>query len=919
MIRLTSFTRVTIRSMHVSNRSRSLRKLFRLAAAFALVAFTCGNGKILVAQTKTATTTTLAITSGTSASPVSTTASGTVITLTAAVTAGSTPLTVGQVNFCVATAKSCTDIHRVGLAQLTSAGTAVMKFRPGPGSHQYKAVFAGTIKYAGSASAAASLSVTGPTPTTTLLSRAGVGSSVTATVFGNGSTAPSGDISILNTSNPNAVQGSVTLGNAVAGFGFNPLDPLSYISPRGISAIAAGDFNADGIPDVAVVAGVFSQPTSDYSVFIQFGLGNGSFSAPVAGASLASFSGPDALAAGDFNGDGKLDLAVADNSGVVLILLGNGDGTFTATTSNQATATGPVSLAAADFNDDGILDLAIANNNSGIITIFLGNGDGTFTPTAATLQPGGKPYFVTTGDFNGDGISDVTVLSTNVDSNNNVLSVYLGNGDGTFTLVTNGPGTGTQADAVAVGDFNADGIEDLAIVVQPDPSHNTVTVLTGSGDGTFKAGGQTTIPLDDIVGYTLLETGDFNGDSKVDLVLRSVLPLFTHELTALLGDGAGGFSPQPPSIAAVGDFDIPNDLLVIGDWNGDGVDDIVAPLTAIFDLLGRAPPDSLNVLLTENQSATATVNGINVAPGTYMWVMASYPGDKNYQPSTSSVVILAGPTGAAVASVTITPSAATITDQQSVNLNVTVSGGQGMATPTGSVYLFAAPYGPAMPLSNGAATFTIPAGTLSPGGETLWVVYAGDAVYAEQTGTATVTVSPVVMGATAPSPIAPGASATATVTLTAGSSYSGTLNLSCTLTTSPVNAQSPPTCALNPSTATIVAGGNATTTLTVKTTAATSAMLVRSKDRLWDRRTEAAAFAALLMIGLRARRRRWLSVLALLVTAICVVSGGCGGSHSTPKPSTPGTTAGSYVFTVKAVDSKDATITTLANVSVTVQ
>jgi hypothetical protein len=96
-------------------------------------------------------------------------------------------------------------------------------------------------------------------------------------------------------------------------------------------------------------------------------------------------------------------------------------------------------------------------------------------------------------------------------------------------------------------------------------------------------------------------------------------------------------------------------------------------------------------------------------------------------------------------------------------------------------------------------------------------------------------------------------------------------------------------------------------------------MLMRSNDRLWDSGTEAAAFAALLIIGLRARRRRWLSILALLVTAICVVSGGCGGSHSPPPRPTPGTTAGTYVFTVKAADSKDATIATSANVSVTVQ
>ncbi|HEY1964043.1 MAG TPA: Ig-like domain-containing protein, partial [Acidobacteriaceae bacterium] len=294
----------------------------------------------------------------------------------------------------------------------------------------------------------------------------------------------------------------------------------------------------------------------------------------------------------------------------------------------------------------------------------------------------------------------------------------------------------------------------------------------------------------------------------------------------------------------------------------------------------------------------------------------------SYTSATQSALVSVIQIGSAAATVGVTPLATEVTDLQDITVHIAVFGAQGMPTARGLVQLTSGAYSAKTELDPnlGVTSFTVPAGSLAQGTDTLTVTYSGDGTYAAATGTATVTVSPVVVAATAPAAIAAGGTATAMVTLTAGSSYSGTLNLSCTLTTSPANAQSPPNCALNPSTATIATGGNATTTLTVKTTAATSAMLMRPNDRLWGRGTEAVAFAALLMISLRARRRRWLSILALFVMAICVVSGGCGGggSHTTPH-TTPGTTAGNYVFTVKAADSKDATIATSANVSVTVQ
>src|ERR1035438_43002 len=118
----------------------------------------CGTGEVACAQTKAATTTTLTLTSGGSA--VTSVAAGTIVTLTASVATGTTALTAGQVNFCDALATHCTDIHLLGMAQLSSAGTALLKFRPGIGSHSYKAIFLGTNTYGGSSSGTASLAVT---------------------------------------------------------------------------------------------------------------------------------------------------------------------------------------------------------------------------------------------------------------------------------------------------------------------------------------------------------------------------------------------------------------------------------------------------------------------------------------------------------------------------------------------------------------------------------------------------------------------------------------------------------------------------------------------------------------------------------------------------------------------------------------
>jgi hypothetical protein len=290
----------------------------------------CGFKDFAFAQTKVATSTTIAVRSGT---PVASVASDSVITLTASVHAGSTALTTGQVTFCDAPGTRCTDIHLMGTAQLTSAGTAVLKLRPGVGNRNFTAVFPGTNHYAASVSGTSALNVTGTTGTyasaTTMAEIGGWGAyTLTGTVTEMGGTpSPAGNVSFLDASNGNSVLATMPLGASTASVGWP--NPQGLTTDRTSQAEALGDFNGDGIPDIAATAGAPSQ-----RLMAWLGNANGTYTATTVPAISAYSYGPIIVA--DFNGDGKQDLAVLDgDNNTVSILLGNGDGTF------AVVATGP--------------------------------------------------------------------------------------------------------------------------------------------------------------------------------------------------------------------------------------------------------------------------------------------------------------------------------------------------------------------------------------------------------------------------------------------------------------------------------------------------------------------------------------------------------------------------------------------------
>ncbi len=171
---------------------------------------------------------------------------------------------------------------------------------------------------------------------------------------------------------------------------------------------------------------------------------------------------PSAVVAGDFNGDGRTDLAVANElENTVSVLLGNGDGTFQPQ-ATYAVGTWPGAIVAGDFTGNGRTDLAVANQNNmgygpGTVSVLLGNGDGTFQPQV-TYAVGNDPKSIVAEDFTGNGRTDLAVAN----AGNNTVSVLLGNGDGTFQpQVTYA--VGASPDAIVAGDFTGDGRTDLAV------------------------------------------------------------------------------------------------------------------------------------------------------------------------------------------------------------------------------------------------------------------------------------------------------------------------------------------------------------------------------------------------------------------------------------------------------------------------
>jgi hypothetical protein len=234
--------------------------------------------------------------------------------------------------------------------------------------------------------------------------------------------------------------------------------PTSFVYSGGTytNSVAVGDFLGNGNLDLAI-----ANSPSGVPLDIVLGCGDGAFNQGPS-SPLGNLTSAYMPAVGDFNGDGKLDIAFTVGGyglgtvNEVMILLGNGDGTFSlAQNSTFATGANPWAIVTADFNGDGKLDLAITNEEDDTVTVLLGNGDGTFTPAPGSpVTVGSGPYPIAVGDLNSDGKLDLAVAN----QNDSTLSILLGNGDGTFTPAAGSPvALSAPPVSVAIADFNSSG------------------------------------------------------------------------------------------------------------------------------------------------------------------------------------------------------------------------------------------------------------------------------------------------------------------------------------------------------------------------------------------------------------------------------------------------------------------------------
>jgi hypothetical protein len=319
-------------------------------------------------------------------------------------------------------------------------------------------------------------------------------------------------------------------------------------SPYGI---AAGDFNGDGIPDLAVANNI-----SGGTVHILLGDGKGAFTA--GGTYSSGGSSPRTVAVADFNNDGKPDIAVANyGSGTVGILYGAGAGGF-APVVTYSTVGNTQGLAIGDFNSDGKPDIATTNWGGGTVGVLLSKSGGGFTATSITTGDS-WPDDIAAADFNGDGKLDLVVAN----GFSNTVRILLGNGSGGFSI-GNAYNSGVSwTQGIAVGDFNGDGNKD---VVTSGVSSSAVGVLLSDGHGglgtvtTFATGGS---------GPFGLATADFNNDGKLDIAVSNTN---SNNVSVFVGNGSGSFS-------AATNFSTGGTApkcIVAGDFNGDGRIDLAA-------------------------------------------------------------------------------------------------------------------------------------------------------------------------------------------------------------------------------------------------------------------------------------------------------------------------------------------------------
>ncbi len=338
-----------------------------------------------------------------------------------------------------------------------------------------------------------------------------------------------------------------------------------------VVGVAVADADGDGIVDLLMA-------NANSTVTTLRGLGDGTFARTV---DYAIGETPQSVALADLDADGILDLIAGKSQYdyTVSVLPGLGNGKFGGSI-DWSVGAAPTVVAAADLDGDGNQDLVTANREQRTFSVLLGHGDNTFSAPAA-YDVAGAPADLAVADLNGDLVPDVVIVSNYENASTaavSPLSVLLGRGDGTFGVEARYP-IGSSLTAVAVADVNGDQIPDLAVTSQ---GSDQLVLLAGHGDGTFwrqAAYGAGADPK-------ALAAGDLNGDQRPDFAV-------SHKsgLSILLGRADGTFAPGVT-------YDVANSNVAVADVTGDGRLDVLAAGHGQFMVLPGAGDGTLGTPTT---------------------------------------------------------------------------------------------------------------------------------------------------------------------------------------------------------------------------------------------------------------------------------------------------------------------------------
>jgi FG-GAP-like repeat/Abnormal spindle-like microcephaly-assoc'd, ASPM-SPD-2-Hydin len=431
---------------------------------------------------------------------------------------------------------------------------------------------------------------------------------------------------------PDAVDTTPIISNVVY-FPVAPTTSTIYVNTQnattgaGPLGIAAGDFNKDGKLDLAV------SNTTAGTVSILLGNGDGTFQTQT---TFNAGTSPYGIAVTDLDGDGNLDLVIGSLSTTITLARGSGTGTFTTTSLTGLSS--PAYPAIADINAGGKVDMAVANIGTSTIKIFSANGTGGFeTPT--TLTPPGTITSLILADFSGDGKLDIAAA----DSTTGNVDVFLGNGNLGFGTVTSFAAV-TSPRTMAAGDFNKDGKLDLAVASNDGGG---IALLTGTGTGTFNAASSIVATGD----FNAITAGDFNNDGKLDIITLST----DGTLQAWFGNGDGTF--QAPLTISTGDA---GNQIALGNFATAGGLGVAVPTTNAVAVsvptLSLNPSSfnfqNVNIGQTGVQAFTLTNPRGTTATITSVGFTGTNPGDYS-QTNTCGASLLSG--HSCVITVTFTP------------------------------------------------------------------------------------------------------------------------------------------------------------------------------------------------------------------------------------------------------------------------